>query len=122
MGHSGELFCALLALLRRTWDRRRPPDPLRDQFSEDLGATWGSIWVGSVTEFGEFQERVGMQNYILPDPSNYYYHYFTFPLVAPLNYWVGGLADRPLKLFIGGEAPIFDCPNCPKSSKNINFS
>ena len=70
-GTPGGLLGALLALLRRTWDRQRPLGPPRDRFSDDFGSTWGSIWVGLVTEFGEFQERVSIRNYIHPDPSIY---------------------------------------------------
>ena len=72
-GTPGGLLGALLALLRRTWGRQRPTGPPGDRFSEDFGSTWGSIWVGLATEFGEFQKRLSIRNYIHPDPSIYIY-------------------------------------------------
>ena len=70
-GASGALLGGFLALLGRTWGHPVAPDPSRDQFWEDFGSTWGSIWVGLVTESGEFEERSGMRNYMHPEPSNY---------------------------------------------------
>ena len=64
LGHSGgPLWCSLGALEAHLG----PPEasgPPRGRFSEDFGSTWGSIWVGLVTEFCEFQERVGMRKYV----------------------------------------------------------
>ena len=71
LGHSGEPLWCSLGTLERTWDCQKPPGPPGDRFSGDFGLIWGSIWVGLATEFGEFQERVSIRNYIHPDPSIY---------------------------------------------------
>ena len=72
-GASGALLGGFWALLGRTRGRPRAPDPYRERFWEDFGSTWGSIWVGLVTESGEFEERSGMRNYMHPEPSIYIY-------------------------------------------------
>ena len=64
LGHSGgPLWCSLGALEAHLG----PPEasgPLPGPIFRGFGVDLVSIWVGLVTEFCEFQERVGIRNYI----------------------------------------------------------
>ena len=53
-GASGALLGGFLALLGCTWGHLVAPYLSRDQFWEDFRSTLGSIWVGLVTDFGDF--------------------------------------------------------------------
>ena len=59
-GASGALLGGFLALLGRTWAHPVAPDTSRDRFWADFGSTWGSMWIGLVTELGEFGKRLGI--------------------------------------------------------------
>ena len=53
-GHSRAALGSSLGALGANLGRLKPPIPSRDQFWEDLGSIWRSIWVGLVTDVSEF--------------------------------------------------------------------